>query len=172
MLLGLLLSTVADVLMLDPKSLFAPGLAVFMAAHFAYIAALAPPVPSSAAGWAAVLGVVAFFVAYFYVFVRDGKRLKAPLRAATTAYIVALGVMTSAACVRAVEAPSQQRAVLAGAGALLFTASDALLAYDKFVRAIGRYRHHLVHGTYFAAQLLLAWSTVAGPISGLIEVVD
>ena len=162
-LLGLALSAVADILMLDPKRLFAPGLAVFMAAHGAYIAALSPPVPSSGGGWVAVLSVSAFFLGYFYVFMRDARRLKTPLRAAVTAYIVVLGVMTSAAVVRAAEAVGEQRALLAGAGGLLFAASDAILAYDKFISKIGVYRHHMVHGTYFAAQLLLAWSYVFCP---------
>jgi uncharacterized membrane protein YhhN len=48
-------------------------------------------------------------------------------------------------------------ALLAMAGALLFIASDSILALDKFRASIPQ-RDLLIMSTYYGALLLIAWS--------------
>lgn len=141
---GLVVSLVGDVLI---ESSFLSGLAAFLAAHVLYVAAFLvrttePRLPLLVPflAWAAV------------VLWRLWPRL-GPLRAPVVAYAAVIaGMMWRASATVALPG-----GVAALAGALLFAASDTLLAFDRFHRPIPGGRWPILL-TYWAGQLLIALS--------------
>jgi uncharacterized membrane protein YhhN len=120
-------SLAGDVLLMLPRDRFLAGLAAFLAAHLCYIAGLWVDGPTATAA-----AVGAAFTAA--ALVPLGLRILAAVRASgqpalappVGAYIVVIGAMV-------VSALASGRA-LAGAGAVLFAGSDAMIAWNRFVR--------------------------------------
>lgn len=151
-LAALLFSVMGDIALMLPKERFVPGLTAFLIAHLCYIGAvwlafparLAPADMATAAVLMAVGGVVFRALA---LGIRERGQTKLLLPVAV--YVTAISVMVWSA----ISAGS----ALVVAGALLFYASDAVLAWHKFVRPVPG-RDLLVMSTYFAAQLCFALS--------------
>ena len=149
MLAALVASLAGDVfLMLD--NLFVPGLAAFLLAHLAYIAAFRQGI-----AWAGLrtvwplLGLVG--VAAYTLLWTSG--LPAGLRGPVAIYIVAIITMAGTAFDRAAHRRTRASQMVA-LGALLFVASDLCLAINRFVVPVPL-ASVWVLGTYFAAQCLI-----------------
>ncbi|XP_076989662.1 lysoplasmalogenase TMEM86B [Tamandua tetradactyla] len=135
---ALLCSFVGDVCLIWPEG-FLYGMAAFAAAHVLYLAALGffplrpgllPPALLAAAALLRLLR----------------PHLPPALAAPVAAYALLLGLVLWRGLARGARA---------GRGALLFTFSDALLAWDTFAQPLPHGRL-LVMTTYYAAQALLA----------------
>lgn len=158
-LAGMLLSCAGDIALMLPIDAFVPGLVAFLLAHLCYIAAFR-------AGLRAGRGLLAAFVllAAFASINVTGlwPHLPLPMRVPVLAYVVVLALMAVLALARywkrphvdALEAGSTR---WAAAGALLFVASDSLLAWDRFGGGLPM-ASLLVLSTYYAAQYAIARS--------------
>ena len=150
---ALVLSLVGDVLLMLPRERFVGGLVAFLAAHVAYVVGLVAVV----AGAGLVVGglilgllVVGTMLALVGRPVVRAVRVGRPgLVLPVVAYLVVISTMVVAAF-----ATGRPFAMI---GAILFYASDAILAWDRFV---GRQRFGRVgtHVTYHAGQALLVLS--------------
>jgi uncharacterized membrane protein YhhN len=133
---ALVLSLAGDVFLMVPADLFLPGLASFLLAHVAYVAAFnqsAPPL-SWTVGAAAVTLVV---VTPIYVRLLGGMRRSGETAMAVPVaiYVLALGAVVVSAVATAGRADwTTGRATLAIAGGVLFATSDALIGWTRFVR--------------------------------------
>jgi len=148
---ALVLGWLGDALLLSraPKA-FMGGLASFLLSHLLFAAAFL----SGALSMPAVLGAAVAAVLFGAVVLRwlmphAPQEFKGPV----LAYVVVILCMCVAAAGHAFA--SQRWAVLVGA--LLFTASDLSVALDRFVRQ-GFGNRLWGWPTYFAAQLVLAWT--------------
>lgn len=121
--IGLAFGLVGDVLLFQDR--FVPGAAAFLIGHVAYIVALVPiehPLP------AVIFGLVivgAFAISLGRCIVRGAWRQSPLLGGIVVAYMVTIGAVV----VLAVGSWS----TVAGIAALLFMASDTLLAWGRFV---------------------------------------
>ncbi len=150
--LGLLFSLAGDIFLVLPDRYFLYGLVAFLLAHGCYISAFHAGVSSAGFHWAlAVLLVIgAGVLGYLW------NRLSPVMKGAVGVYVLVIVLMAALAVGRALEQMSRG-SLLAGVGALLFVASDGMLAVNRFGRPI-RGEQALVLVTYFAAQLLIAIS--------------
>lgn len=118
-------SLVGDVLLMLPREQFVGGLAAFLVAHVCYIAGFvaaglrAPAVAVALVGTAVVLAPVARRV------LRGVQTHEPALRPPVVAYLVVIAAMLAAA--------AASGNVLAAAGAVLFVASDSMIAWSRFV---------------------------------------
>lgn len=151
---ALVLSLVGDVALMLPRERFVVGLIAFLLAHLAYIVGLGLQVHDLGL---ALVGQVVVVVVLLSVGLRvfDAVRSHQPrLLGPVAAYMVVVSVMVVAAF--ATGHP------LAIAGALLFYASDAMLAWNRFVgRAVPR---PVVLIAYHLGQALLVLS-IAGAVT-------
>ena len=149
---GLMLSLVGDVLI---EASFVAGLAAFLLAHVAYIAAfladtkrprLLRALPIAAYG----AGMTAF------LWPRLGG-----MRAPVAIYVIAICTMVWRAAARVGHAGAPRRGEWAGlAGAVLFALSDTLIALDRFHAPIAGVRVPIIL-LYWAGQLGIAASARA-----------
>jgi len=149
---GLLFSLVGDIFLMLPQDRFIPGLVSFLAAHVFYIAAFLNESGRKLSG----LDLIPFLI-YGVLMLRVLWSHLGKLRAPVLLYMVAILVMGWAAASRWLMT-GQQGSLLAFVGAILFIASDSVLAVEKFK---GRFRSAqlLILSTYFAAQWLIALSS-------------
>jgi uncharacterized membrane protein YhhN len=154
--IGLAFSLAGDVFLMLPGDRFIAGLVAFLLAHIAYIVAFTTGAPLGTAPW--LLLPVALVAAVVLRVLWPGLgRLKAPV----TIYVVVIVVMTWTALARALALPSTATLV-AAVGAVLFLASDAILALNRFGKPF-RAGRALNLATYFAGQWLIALSVALGP---------
>jgi uncharacterized membrane protein YhhN len=146
---GLLLSLVGDVCLAHPRGLRA-GLAAFLLAHLAYVAAFHSVLPARAWPLAAALPVLA---ASALVTRRLWPHLGA-MRAPVTAYVAVITVMVWGAVSVLVAGAARWPAA---AGAILFYLSDLAVARQRFVREQFLNRA-LGLPAYYLGQTLLALS--------------
>jgi uncharacterized membrane protein YhhN len=155
LVLALALSAAGDLFLSRPgEKAFLAGLASFLAAHIAYIALFAivggGPGVLVAAPWRGALAAV-LIVYGLVMLMLLMRRIGPSLRGPVTVYIVAILCMGVSALT--LDAP------LVIAGALLFMASDTLLATEKFLLpAISRQRdwmRYAVWGTYYLGQMAI-----------------
>ena len=121
--IGLAFGLVGDVLLYADR--FIPGAAAFLVGHLAYIVALVPiehPLPAVAFG---LVIVGAFAISLGRCIVRGAWRQSPLLGGIVVAYMITIGAVV----VLAVGSWS----TIAGIAALLFMASDTLLAWARFV---------------------------------------
>jgi len=153
---GLLFSLAGDVFLMLPHDRFIAGLVAFLLAHVAYIVAFTTGAPLGTTPW--LLLPVAVVAAVILRVLWPGLgRLKLPV----TVYVIVIVVMTWTAAARAVVLPSTATTI-AAAGAVLFLASDAILALNRFGKPF-RAGRALNLATYFAGQWLIALSVALGP---------
>jgi len=153
---GLLFSMCGDLLLLSHER-FRAGLASFFLGHVCYTLAFlrggAGFVP--AIGW--LLPLVVGAGAVLRVLWRHAPRERVPI----VCYVAMITLMAWSAVGRGIApATPQPSGVLAALGALVFMASDAILALDRFVTR-WRGAHAAVMLTYYGAQILLAASVAA-----------
>ncbi len=117
---ALALSLIGDVFLMLPSDQFVLGLGSFLLAHIAYVVGL-----RSFEGWAAIV-VTALCIAIGLPIIRAVRRADRSLVVPVVVYIAAIGAMVTTAL-------SSGNAT-AAVGALLFMASDATIAWNKFVR--------------------------------------
>jgi uncharacterized membrane protein YhhN len=148
---GLSCSLIGDIFLMLPTDRFIHGLVSFLFAHLCYIAAFA----TEAASLPSLASLIPF-VLYGGVMVRvllpHLKSLKIPV----LVYMLVIMLMGWQALVRCLSAGSAS-GWLALAGALLFIASDSILALNRFK---GRFKSAqlLILSTYFIAQAFIALS--------------
>lgn len=140
---ALALSLLGDVFLMLPRDAFVPGLASFLLAHLAYIAGLR--LEAGGLDPVALLVVVAVVPIARRVLAAAPRRLLVPV----AAYMVVITAMGA----YAVSTGDWRAAV----GAILFMASDSVIAWDRFVQPV-RYRSLVVMSTYHWAQALLVLS--------------
>jgi len=134
-LTALALSLAGDVFLMVPKDLFVPGLASFLVAHLAYVAALNPTPPPRLALAVAIVVVgsvsLAVFVRIHDGLVRSGHRA---LTVPVAAYVAALSATVVSATVTFGRPDwSTGSAALVLAGSALFYASDGLIGWTRVV---------------------------------------
>jgi uncharacterized membrane protein YhhN len=151
-ILGLLFSLAGDIFLMLPRDRFIQGLASFFIAHIFYVAAFI---------YASGLNLSSFSMIPFALYGILMLRLLWPrlgkMRLPVLAYMTVILLMGWTATGRWIWT-GRAGSFTAMAGALLFIASDSLLALDKFR---GRFRSAqlLILATYFTAQWLIALST-------------
>jgi len=152
---GLWLSLLGDICLMLPVDAFVAGLSAFLLAHLAYIVAFRHGLRAIAL--AVSLPLMAVFAAanLFGLW----PYLPAPLRGAVVAYTLVLATMAALALARGMAPPrgERRRAHWAAAGAVLFVASDSLLAWDRFAGPLP-WAIAGVLASYYAAQWCIASS--------------
>jgi uncharacterized membrane protein YhhN len=149
LVVGLVLSLLGDVFLLMDERWFVAGLGSFLLAHIAYVVALqlAPTsVPWTLVGLAVVVVSVALVGRRVVSAVAGGdhRAMVGPV----TAYLLVISAMVVSAF-----GTGSARAV---GGASLFYASDATLAWNRFVEQ-RRHGHIAVMVTYHVGQAGLVW---------------
>lgn len=147
---AVLLSLAGDVFLMLPKERFVAGLASFLLAHLAYIGGLlADPGPPGLYVIAAVVVAVVVVLVGRSVLrgVRQGD--DPGLLPPVSVYMAVISVMVVTAVGTGM--------VLAAAGAVLFFASDALIAWSRFVRSFPHQRLAIMT-TYHLGQAGLVLS--------------
>jgi uncharacterized membrane protein YhhN len=142
--LGILLSLVGDVLLVFPsEKLFLFGLIAFLLAHIAYITGFwADLTPMTV--WSLLL-IVLIALSAGWLLQRIVRTMRAKgqnsLIIPIIVYSIAIGVMLYTA-LSTIYSPDWKTsaALLVSTGAFLFTASDAILAWNKFVSPLNNGR--------------------------------
>lgn len=150
-LAGLLASLGGDIVLTLHEKWFAAGLGSFLLAHGFYILAFKP-----AAGQAASYGTLLPFILFGFLMFRTLAPNLGRLKLPVFVYIAAITVMAWFAADRFIDLGGW-KALSALAGAMLFLASDSVLAYARFIKDF-RSAQLWILGTYFPAQLLIALS--------------
>ncbi|MBV8979671.1 MAG: lysoplasmalogenase [Acidimicrobiia bacterium] len=124
---ALVLSMLGDIFLMLPRDLFVAGLASFLLAHLAYVVGFRQH-GGSAVAWAlAAAAVVVVDATLARPVLGAVRRRHAELLVPVVAYLVVISAMASAALATGIA--------LAIAGAVLFIASDTLIAWNRFVGA-------------------------------------
>lgn len=149
---GLVCSLAGDVFLMLPRERFVAGLASFLLAHVAYVVGLFvahESWPLTVVGLVLVIVAMAFVGRVIVGAVAQGDEpaFKGPV----VAYMVVISVMVVAAF--GTVSP------IAIVGAVLFYVSDAVLAWNKFVKPF-RAGRLAVMVTYHLGQAGLVWSLV------------
>jgi len=152
--LGLACSLLGDVFLMLPRDRFVPGLASFLLAHLAYVAAFASGVPLGTAP-ALVLPLLAAATALLWLLWPGLGRLRLPVLLYTATILLMVWLAWGRSW--ALAGPGS---ALAAAGATLFMTSDALLAMNRFHRPFGS-AQALIMTTYVAAQTMICLSVGA-----------
>lgn len=149
--LGLFFCLAGDVFLMLPTDQFVPGLVSFLIAHLLYTVGFA-----SRTGFQfGLISLVPLLLYGFWMLSRLWPYLGA-MRLPVAIYMLVILVM-------AWQALEQWRltlgigALLAATGAVIFVISDSLLALNRFRRPFYS-AQALVLGTYYVAQLCIAWS--------------
>ncbi len=158
-LAGMALSCIGDIALMLPVDAFVPGLVAFLLAHVCYIVAFRAGFRAGHGLWVAVVLLGAFAAGNL---VALWPHLPADMRLPVLAYVVVLALMAMLALARfrtksSLPGVSRRSAGWAAGGALLFVASDSLLAWDRFAGGLPM-ASLLVLGTYYAAQYGIARS--------------
>jgi uncharacterized membrane protein YhhN len=148
---ALVLSLAGDVFLMLPRDLFAGGLASFLLGHIAYAVGLRAYAPSSSLALPPAAAGIAAIAALLGTRVVRGVRRQGhgELVGPVLAYIVVLSAMVVLALARAEP--------LAALGGAAFLCSDAVLAWNRFVRPLRRGPLAVIV-SYHLAQALLVLS--------------
>lgn len=155
-LLGMALSCVGDIALMLPVDAFLPGLVAFPLAHGCYIVAFRAG--WGAGGWLLGSGVLLAAVAAVNI-AGLWPHLPLAMRVPVLVYVAALALMAALALARAGARSAPPGARWAAVGAVLFVASDALLAWDRFAGGLP-HASLLVLASYYAAQYGIARSVL------------
>lgn len=149
--LGLACSLAGDVFLMLPGNRFVPGLASFLLAHLAYLAAFSSGVPIGAAP-ALLVPFLVVMTALLRVLWSGLGRYRLPVLFYSAAIVLMVGQAWGRN--RLLPGPG---AMLAAVGAALFMVSDGILALNRFRRPFPE-AQLLVMSSYVAAQALIALS--------------
>ena len=122
---ALVCSLAGDVLLMLPSDMFVGGLAAFLVGHLFYVAGFFAHGPAGVA-FAVAAAAVVVVVAPVGFRVLRALRGRRELRIPVAVYMVVISVMLATALATG--------NVLAGVGAALFVSSDAMIAWNRFVR--------------------------------------
>ena len=149
---GLIFSLAGDIFLMLPQDRFIPGLVSFLFAHVFYIVAFARESGGALSFWTLIPFLIYGCLMLGLLSAHLGK-----MRLPVVVYMLVILLMGWTAAGRRLLT-EQEGSLLAFLGAILFIASDSLLAVDKFK---GRFRSAqlLILTTYFTAQWLIALST-------------
>jgi uncharacterized membrane protein YhhN len=150
-LAGLLFSAAGDIFLMLPRDRFVPGLVSFLIAHLLYIAAFSAPAGVLAAPLLALPYLLGAGLLLAVLLPKTGK-----LALPVIVYAAALAAMGWQAASRW-DALQDSASFYAMIGAILFMASDSVLAINRFARPF-RAAETILLTTYFAAQTLIALS--------------
>ncbi len=125
---ALICSLAGDVLLMLPQDLFVPGLAAFLVGHLCYLVGFWTHGPSAFALAVSAVVVIALVAPLGRRILTSIARAGQPreLLVAVAGYMVVISAMLATAL-----ASGNQFAVV---GAVLFVASDSMIAWDRFVR--------------------------------------
>jgi len=153
---GLVFALLGDVLLMLPEERFILGIGSFAATHALYLAAFI-----SVAGIALVNPSTIPLILFAFIMTRFlWSGLRKSLQVPILAYVILITVMTAQAIGAAVQQEGAGLAI-AAAGAILFLASDSMLAIDRF-RVPFKAAQALVLSTYWLGQWLIALSARVG----------
>ena len=153
---GLAFAILGDVLLMLPEERFILGIGSFAATHALYLAAFI-----SVAGIALVNPSTIPLILFAFIMTRFlWSGLRKSLQVPVLAYVILITVMTAQAIGAAVQQEGAGLAI-AAAGAILFLASDSMLAIDRF-RVPFKAGQALVLSTYWLGQWLIALSARVG----------
>jgi uncharacterized membrane protein YhhN len=152
---GLVCSLLGDVFLMLPHDRFLPGLASFLAAHVAYLAAFTSGVSVGAAP-ALLLPLLPIAAFLLWLLWPSLGALRLPV----LLYTGTILFMVWQAWSRRSTLPSPAT-TLAAVGATLFLASDSLLSLNRFWRPLPL-APALIMSTYVGAQALIALSVTFG----------
>ncbi len=150
---ALLMSLVADtLLMIEEVNLLKPGIVFFMLAHIFYTAAFSGGYGFRAWNILVLLILLIFLKKSAGLFLENSGEMKVPVMA----YMLVISVMVFFA-VTSFNRGFTCQGIFRSAGALLFLASDMLIAFNQFVREIP---HSTVKtwALYAPAQVLMTLS--------------
>ena len=149
---GLIFSLAGDIFLMLPDDRFIPGLVSFLAAHVFYIVAFTGESGRALSFWTLIPFLIYGSLMMRLLWPHLGK-----MRLPVLIYMLVILAMGWTAAGRRLLT-EQEGSLLAFLGAVLFIASDSLLAVDKFK---GRFRSAqlLILSTSFTAQWLIALST-------------
>ena len=154
--IGFLFSLLGDILLLLSHRYFTTGLAAFLLAHLAYIAAFNHPLPDISihvfvlALTLAALGVFVFSLLRQSL---ESSSLHAKMVLPVGLYSAVLTIMLFSALLTLFRADwDPLPAVFAACGGLLFYCSDTLLGFDRFARPL-KHARLWVRITYHLGQL-------------------
>jgi len=122
---ALVCSLVGDILLMLPTDVFVAGLAAFLVAHVCYVFGLWTQAPGGVA-LAIAAGVVVVVVVPVAGRILGALRGRREPGVPVALYMVVISVMLATALATG--------NVLAGVGAALFVSSDAMIAWNRFVR--------------------------------------
>ena len=142
LLAALFLSLCGDVALMLPADFFVVGLAAFLLAHVAYIIDFEATV-SARAVWLAVVLALTSPLAWRIIRCVGHASLRVPVGI----YMVVISLMVASA--------AASGSALAAAGAVLFFSSDAVIAWNRFVRPFA-WAQPVIMVTYHLGQLALA----------------
>jgi uncharacterized membrane protein YhhN len=149
---ALVLSLAGDVFLMVPRDLFVAGLASFLLGHLAYIAGL----------WSGETSVAGLVVAAGFVAVALpllGVRILRAVRSGSEPELIAPVALYVAVISAMVVSAGASGSPLALGGAVSFYASDALIAWNRFVAQLPWARVAIMV-TYHLAQVALVASLV------------
>jgi uncharacterized membrane protein YhhN len=145
---ALVCSLIGDVLLMLPSDLFVAGLAAFLLGHLFYLAGFWSHGPAGLA-LAVSAVVVAAVLAPFALRILTALRGQASLRPPVALYMMVIAAMLATALAT--------RNIGAGLGAVLFVASDTMIAWNRFVRPF-RPADVTIMVTYHLGQVALVLS--------------
>jgi uncharacterized membrane protein YhhN len=155
MIAGFVFGLLGDIILIQERRFFFPGLVSFLLGHILYVAAFSTG--SDHIQYFAVCAAIPFCI-FFFIFSRrmDAKAKKDHFPAVIVYFIVIILM-----CVSAFSFDSTRGAVIPvfGIASLLFCISDALLAWTLFVKETPL-SHATVLVTYFAAQIVTGFQVV------------
>lgn len=150
---GLLFALIADTfLMIEEMSFFKHGLLFFLLTHVCYIYALSIGYTISSADLIILVFIAMFAVMYYVMIHRTQGKRNIPVML----YMLVLSLVLMFGVGAFIKSFSQ-KSILIMAAAILFTISDAVLAYNQFVRKIP-HSTVVTWSLYAPAQLLFALS--------------
>jgi len=158
-IVGQVFCLLGDILLTFPRRFFLFGLSSFLVGHLVYIFCFQLwNVELTSWFILLVLAVFSFGFVYIgrivpYLKINRGTRR---LTALVVIYSIILSLMLLSAISTLIQPHwPHSSSVLISVGAILFFASDCLLAYDRFVESY-RFARFLVRSTYYMAQILMS----------------
>lgn len=156
---GLVFALIGDILLMMPENRFVLGIGSFAVTHAFYIVAFI-----SVAGLALINPSAIPLILFAVIMTRFlWPGLRKSLQIPVLAYIVLTSIMAVQAIGAALELEGASPAI-AAAGAILFLASDTMLAIDRF-RVPFKAAQALALYTYWLGQLLIALSARIGALA-------
>ncbi len=153
--IGGVLSLFGDVFLMLPGNFFIPGLVSFLLAHVAYLVGF--NVNGLIFNWQSAIFLVGIATISFWLYSRLAGAMKAKKQAEfqlpVLIYVVVISLMVFSALMTGwrdnwLRLP----AALVSAGAVLFYASDSMLAWDRFIQPLSHARLRVMV-TYHLGQL-------------------